>query len=107
MKSKFVRRPTREVTEHRSKTCVAHRPKVCVPCFCPNLVRFRPALEPVRHAHSGAKENQANNQEQEKQKFRNSRRSRGNYGKAKERSYQRNHQKKNSPPQHNDPSTLF
>src|SRR5712675_1764789 len=29
--SKFVRGLTREVAEHRSKTCVAHRPKVCVP----------------------------------------------------------------------------
>src|SRR5207248_11660537 len=61
------------------------------------------SLKPFRHAHSSDKEHQANNQEQEKEKFRNSRRSRGNTGKSKERSYQRNHQKNNSPTQHNDP----
>src|SRR6184192_3278764 len=61
------------------------------------------SLKPFRHAHSSDKEHQANNQEQEKEKFRNSRRSRGNPGKSKERSYQRNHQKNNSPTQHNDP----
>src|SRR5438067_1524454 len=61
------------------------------------------SLESFRHAHSGDKEHQANKQEQEKQKFRNSRRSRGNPGKPKERSYQSNHQKNNSPTQHNDP----
>src|SRR5438128_10358813 len=64
------------------------------------------SLEPFRHAHSSDKEHQANNQEQEKEKFRNSRRSRGNPGKSKERSYQRNHQKNNSPTQHNDPAPL-
>src|SRR5205823_8634143 len=61
------------------------------------------SLEPFRHAHSSDKEHQANNQEQEKEKFRNSRRGRGNPGKPKERSYQRNHQKNNSPTQHNNP----
>src|SRR5947207_8114735 len=63
----------------------------------------RRVLEPFRHAHSSDKEHQANNQEQEKEKFRNSRRDRGNPGKPKERSYQRNHQKNNSPTQHNNP----
>src|SRR5439155_24629471 len=61
------------------------------------------SLEPFRHAHSSDKEHQANNQEQEKEKFRNSRRGRGNPGKPKERSYQRDHQKNNSPTQHNNP----
>src|SRR6266496_2391835 len=61
------------------------------------------SLEPFRHAHSGDKKHQANNQEQEKEKFRNSRRGRGNPGKPKERSHQCNHQKNNSPTQHNDP----
>src|SRR5438874_7377167 len=65
------------------------------------------SLESFRHAHSGDKEHQANNQEQEKEKFRNSRRRRGNPGKPKERRYQRNHQKNNSPTQHNNPPFLF
>src|SRR5437763_5143354 len=41
------------------------------------------SLEPFRHAHSSDKEHQANNQEQEKEKFRNSRRGRGNPGNPK------------------------
>jgi hypothetical protein len=60
-------------------------------------------LEPFRHAKSGDKEHKANNEKQEKEKFRDSRRGRGYPGKPKERSYQRNHQKNNSPTQHNDP----
>jgi hypothetical protein len=60
-------------------------------------------LEPFRHAHSGDKEHKANDHEQKKEKFRNSRRSRSNPGKSKERSYQCDHQKNNSPTQHNDP----
>src|SRR5438094_5820138 len=66
----------------------------------------RRVLKPFRHAHSSDKEHQANNQEQEKEKFRNSRRSRSDPGKPKKRSDQRNHQKNNSPTQHNDPPPL-